>query len=166
MPKFIRMNLLKDSSTPVATVGITFNEQTKAVSFASPNGNDIQIDSAGDNDIQFNLTVNGSTGGSASIAGVSFPGTQPGGTHAPGSVFTPAAGTIPGQNPPVQIYGNSVGGNLSLTDNNNATRQSGTQEYDYCVWIRYQPPGNPAPAAEFYATDPKISNEAPPTENP
>lgn len=164
MPKLIRMNLLKALTDPAATVDITFNKDTKAVTFTNTTGNDIQIDTAGDNDIQFNLTVTGTTAGSASIAGVSFPGTQPSGTFQPSRVFSPDAGTITGQN--IQIYGSSVGGNLTLTDNDNATKTSGTQEYDYCVWIRYQPQGQPhqpPPAAEYYSTDPKISNESPPS---
>ena len=168
MPKLIRINLAEGlkkglvTSNPVAgTIPVTFDASTKKLSFNS-SSNDVHVAKEGLNDIQFNLTVTNAGGGSASLCGVSFPGTQPTHGFAPDTVFTPAAGTVPGKNPVVKLFGSSAGGNLTVTDNDNAQTPTGTEEYEYCLWVRYQPPGTPPPPAEYYATDPKIYNEPPP----
>lgn len=161
VPKMIRMNLAEGLTTdPVSTVDITFDKDTKVVSFTNSTGNDVHVDTQGDNNIQFNLTVTGSAAGSASIAGVAFPGSQPGGDFMPSKVFHPVAGTVPGTSPAVKLYGEKSSGNLTLTDDDEATANEGTEEYEYQVWVCYEPGGNSP--AEYYSLDPKIFNEPPP----
>lgn len=162
-PKLIRVNLVDDSNPVAATVTVQFNMQTKKITF--PGNADVRVNLAGDNDIDFQLQTTGGQGGSASIAGVSFPGDQPGSGFEPSKVFGPVAGNISGTDPHVteRAYGEGDGGGgLTLTDKNATSRSSGTEEYEYRVWVRYQAPGTPPPPAEFYGSDPKIFNEPPP----